>query len=163
MGGLGCPVGWWVLLGMGVVGCGLNMGVSVFESRKNKCLFGCGPTQLTALTGGERAEVKQSFLAFTSCWPLCIAGSHIYCVRQVSKIKHQTKNTTSFKTESLLHQPQRECVIKYINLHFFLFATLHCILGDTDESVLYIGAFFGRGFIVWNVSFWSTPSSSFLL
>ena len=34
MGGLGCPVGWWVLLDMGTVRCGLNMGVGVLNPGK---------------------------------------------------------------------------------------------------------------------------------
>lgn len=47
-----------------------------------------------------------------------------------------------------------------INLHFLLFPTFQGIPCYALESFFHINAFLGRGFIVRNVSFWGTPSSS---
>ena len=47
---LGCPAGCWMKLGLGVIGCGLNMCMGVLKLMPNWAHpFGCSPTQLTDL------------------------------------------------------------------------------------------------------------------
>lgn len=68
----------------------------------------------------------------------------------------------NWRTVNHIFDPQKYMVwCKY--LHLFLFPTLEGIFGNALEGFFYVNAFFGRSFKVWDISFWSTPSSCLFL